>query len=174
MTKAGVYDSDHGSLCKSEFICRLLPSRPMGQTGYYSAISDVLTVSLLLTVGVFACHDSLWTIKLVPFYSLSFVLHNHGIFCKFYRDLSETSGSRVKKANLMNIVTSYWSPTTTKYVCIWCLCYPSVMNAHVCYTPKAAQCTQRVGVLVYHRGGPCVTCVTAFYHALTVVCDADA
>jgi len=21
MTKAGVYDSDHGSLCKSEFIC---------------------------------------------------------------------------------------------------------------------------------------------------------
>lgn len=23
MTKAGVYDSDHGSLCKSEFICKI-------------------------------------------------------------------------------------------------------------------------------------------------------
>ena len=143
-------------------------------THSYSAISDVLTVSLVLTVGVFACHNSLWTIKLVPFYSLSFVLHNHGIFCNFYGDLSEISGSRVKNANLMNIVTSYWSPTTTKYVCIWCLYYPNVMNAHVCYTPEAAQCTQRVGVLVYHWGGPCVTCVTAFCHALTVVCDADA
>ena len=74
-------------------------------------------VSLLLIVSVFACHNSLWTIRLVQFYGLVLALHSHAIFCNF-------SGDQVRYLEVTSKVLLWW-------MLLCAICHPQQQNMSV-------------------------------------------